>query len=177
MPARGFGLAALLLLAGVTVASADENYRVVPAELLPAWWRPAPGNLPLRAPRGAGSESPSGCAAVALRIEPDGRAHQIRIIQEGWTPMSPYLHRLLDAELVRTSRNLRFVPGDKNPGRAPVYTYVIDSLVSFTSPNEVINQYKRKEVAGFAKAIAAKCEVPDFVQRVARATGTPMTVH
>ena len=177
MPARGLGLAILLLLAGAAVVHAGEDYRVVPAEMLHDWWKPAPGNPQPRWTRGIGSESPSGCAAVALRIEPDGHAHQIRIIREGWTPMSPYLHRLLDEEIVRVLRVSRYQPGILNKARAPVYTYVVDTIVSFNSPYGVVNDAKRKEVAGFAKAIAAKCDVPDFVQRVARATGTPMAVH
>lgn len=164
----------LLLLAGATAVRADENYRVVPADMLHDWWKPAPGNPAPRWPRGMGSETPSGCAAVALRIEPDGSTHQIRIIREGWTPMSPYLHRLLHEDIVRTLRVARYEPGPLNKARAPVYTYVVESLVSFTSPNVVVNEAKHKEVAGFARAIAKKCEVPDFVERVARATQTPM---
>ena len=177
MPARGLGLAILLLLAGAAVAHAGEDYRVVPAEMLHDWWKPAPGNPQPRWTRGIGSESPSGCAAVALRIEPDGSVHQVRIIREGWTPMSPYLHRLLDKEIVRVLRVSRYQPGILNRARAPVYTYMVDTIVSFTSPNEVVNDAKRREVAGFAKAIARKCEVPDFVRRVARATDTPMPGH
>ena len=177
MPAKSFGLAILLLLAAAAAAHADEDYRVVPAEMLRDWWQPAPGNPQPRQPWGIGSEHPSGCAAVALRIEPDGSAHQIRIIREGWTPMSPYLHRLLDQGIVRAARASRYQPGILNRARAPVYTYIVDTIVSFTSPNEVVNDAKRKEVAGFEKAIARKCEVPDFVRRVARATDTPMPGH
>ncbi len=177
MPARGPGIAILLLLAGVAVAHAGEDYRVVPADMLRDWWKSVPGNPRPRRPWGIGSEHPSGCAAVALRIEPDGSAHQVRIIREGWTPMSPYLHRLLDRDIVRATRAARYEPGILNRARAPVYTYTVDTIVSFTSPNEVVNDAKRREVAGFAKAIAAKCEVPDFVRRVARATDTPMPGH
>lgn len=177
MPARGPGLAILLLLAGVAVAHAGEAYHVVPADMLRDWWKPAPGNPQPRQPWGIGSEHPSGCAAVALRIEPDGSAHQVRIIREGWTPMSPYLHRLLDQDIVRATRASRYEPGLLNRARAPVYTYTVDSIVSFTSPDEVVNDAKRREVTGFVKAIARKCEVPDFVRRVARATDTPMPGH
>ena len=177
MAARGPGLAILLLLAGAAVVHAGEDYRVVPAEMLHDWWKPAPGNPQPRWTRGIGSESPSGCAAVALRIEPDGSVHQVRIIREGWTPMSPYLHRLLDQSIVRAARASRYQPGILNRARAPVYTYMVDTIISFTSPNEVVNDAKHKEVAGFAKAITAKCDVPDFVRRVARATDTPMPGH
>ncbi len=177
MAARGPGLAIMLLLAGAAVAHAGEDYRVVPAEMLRDWWQPAPGNPQPRWTRGIGSESPSGCAAVALRIEPDGSVHQVRIIREGWTPMSPYLHRLLDQSIVRAARTSRYQPGILNRARAPVYTYMVDTIISFTSPNEVVNDAKHKEVAGFAKAITAKCDVPDFVRRVARATDTPMPGH
>ena len=177
MAARGPGLAILLLLAGAAVAHAGEDYRVVPAEMLRDWWQPAPGNPQPQRPRGIGSEHPSGCAAVALRIEPDGSVHQVRIIREGWTPMSPYLHRLLDQSIVRAARTSRYQPGILNRARAPVYTYMVDTIISFTSPNEVVNDAKHKEVAGFAKAITAKCDVPDFVRRVARATDTPMPGH
>lgn len=177
MAARGPGLAILLLLAGAAVAHAGEDYRVVPADMLRDWWQPAPGNPQPRRTRGIGSEHPSGCAAVALRIEPDGSVHQVRIIREGWTPMSPYLHRLLDQSIVRAARASRYQPGILNRARAPVYTYMVDTIISFTSPNEVVNDAKHKEVAGFAKAITAKCDVPDFVRRVARATDTPMPGH
>ena len=177
MAARGPGLAILLLLAGAAVAHAGEDYRVVPADMLRDWWQPAAGNPQPQRPRGIGSEHPSGCAAVALRIEPDGSVHQVRIIREGWTPMSPYLHRLLDQSIVRAARTSRYQPGILNRARAPVYTYMVDTIISFTSPNEVVNDAKHKEVAGFAKAITAKCDVPDFVRRVARATDTPMPGH
>ena len=177
MLARGLGLAILLLLAGAAVAHAGEDYRVVPAEMLRDWWQPAAGNPQPQRPRGIGSEHPSGCAAVALRIEPDGSVHQVRIIREGWTPMSPYLHRLLDQGIVRAARASRYQPGVLNAARDPVYTYIVDTIVSFTTPNALVNGAKRREVADFAKAIARKCEVPDFVLRVARATDTPMPSH
>ena len=177
MLAKRHGLAIMLLLAGAAVARAREEYRVVPAEMLRNWWRPAPANPQPQRPWGIGSEHPSGCAAVALRIEPDGSAHQVRIIREGWTPMSPYLHRLLDQGIVRAARASRYQPGVLNAARDPVYTYIVDTIVSFTTPNALVNGAKRREVADFAKAIARKCEVPDFVLRVARATDTPMPSH
>ena len=177
MLAKRHGLAIMLLFAGAAVARAREEYRVVPAEMLRNWWRPAPANPQPQRPWGIGSEHPSGCAAVALRIEPDGSAHQVRIIREGWTPMSPYLHRLLDQGIVRAARASRYQPGVLNAARDPVYTYIVDTIVSFTTPNALVNGAKRREVADFAKAIARKCEVPDFVLRVARATDTPMPSH
>ena len=177
MLAKRHGLAIMLLFAGAAVARAREEYRVVPAEMLRNWWRPAPANPQPQRPWGIGSEHPSGCAAVALRIEPDGSAHQVRIIREGWTPMSPYLHRLLDRGIVRAARASRYQPGVLNAARDPVYTYIVDTIVSFTTPNALVNGAKRREVADFAKAIARKCEVPDFVLRVARATDTPMPSH
>ena len=177
MLAKRHGLAIMLLFAGAAVARAREEYRVVPAEMLRNWWRPAPANPQPQRPWGIGSEHPSGCAAVALRIEPDGSVHQVRIIREGWTPMSPYLHRLLDQGIVRAARASRYQPGVLNAARDPVYTYIVDTIVSFTTPNALVNGAKRREVADFAKAIARKCEVPDFVLRVARATDTPMPSH
>ena len=177
MLAKRHGLAIMLLFAGAAVARAREEYRVVPAEMLRNWWRPAPANPQPQRPWGIGSEHPSGCAAVALRIEPDGSVHQVRIIREGWTPMSPYLHRLLDRGIVRAARASRYQPGVLNAARDPVYTYIVDTIVSFTTPNALVNGAKRREVADFAKAIARKCEVPDFVLRVARATDTPMPSH
>ncbi|THD11473.1 hypothetical protein B1806_03565 [Metallibacterium scheffleri] len=152
---------------------APENYAVVDFAGLGHYWHYTlpPGKLPSR---NVLERHPSGCAAISVRIEPDGTPHQMHVLKSEWTPMLPVNKKLLDANLIDQLSRARFTPGPQNPERLPVYSYVVMSFITYPANSMHPAASTQKRVDGVSKKLAALCHVPDFVERVARATDTPL---
>jgi hypothetical protein len=179
-PARmARALAVAALMAGALIAQAAsplhaaESYHVVDVDGLGHYWRYTlpPGKLPSR---NVLERHPSGCAAISVRIEPDGTPHQMHVLKSEWTPMLPVNKKLMDANLIDQLGRARFTPSPQNPRRMPVYSYVVMSFVTWPADTMHPATSTLKRVDSVSKKLAALCHVPDFVERVARATDTPL---
>ncbi|MCK9366745.1 MAG: hypothetical protein M0P72_06315 [Metallibacterium scheffleri] len=179
-PARmARALAVAALMAGALIAQAAsplraaESYRVVDFDGIGNYWHFTlpPGKL---APRNVLEQRPSGCAAISVRIEPDGTPHQMRVLKSEWTPMLPVDKKLMNASLIDQLGRARFTPSPQNPQRMPVYSYIVMSFITYPVNSMHPAASTQKRVDGVSKKLAELCHVPDFVARVARATDTPL---
>jgi hypothetical protein len=80
----------------------------------------------------------------------------------------------MDANLIDQLGRARFTPSPQNPRRMPVYSYVVMSFVTWPADTMHPATSTLKRVDSVSKKLAALCHVPDFVERVARATDTPL---
>jgi hypothetical protein len=175
--ARALVVAALM--AGALIAQAAsplraaESYHVVDVDGLGHYWHYTlpPGKLP--SPNVL-KQNPRGCAAISVRIEPDGTPHQMRVLKSEWTPMLPVDKKLMNANLIDQLGRARFTPSPQNPQRLPVYSYVVMSFITWPADTMHPATSTLKRVDSVSKKLVALCHVPDFVERVARATQTPL---
>ena len=179
-PARmARALAVAALMAGALIAQAAvplraaESYHVVDVDGLGHYWRYTlpPGKLPSR---NVLERHPSGCAAISVRIEPDGTPHQMQVLKSEWTPMLPVYKQMMNAQMIDQVKHARFTPGPQNPRRTPVYSYIVLSFITYPANSIHPAASTQKQVDEVGKKMSALCRVPDFVDRVARATDTPL---
>ena len=150
-----------------------EHYLVVNFDGLGRYWHYTvpPAKLPSR---NVLERHPSGCAAISVRIEPDGTPHQMQVLKSEWTPMLPVYKQMMNAQMIDQVKHARFTPGPQNPRRTPVYSYIVLSFITYPANSIHPAASTQKQVDAAGKKISALCRVPDFVDRVARATDTPL---
>lgn len=178
---RVFGALALVVAlsdAGLAHAAASdaEHYVVVDTRGLAQYWRITmpPLRLP---PRNVLEHHPSGCAAIGVRIEPDGTPHQVTVLKSEWTPMLPVYMKMLDARMIDQIRHAHFTPGPRNPVHAPVYSYIVTTFFTIPAFSRHPSDYTRMRVKQIGAKLRVLCRIPDFVARVARSTDTPLQAH
>lgn len=151
----------------------SERYLVVDGSQLAQYWRSTKPLLP-KLSANLWRQNPSGCAAVSLRIEADGTVHQVQILRSVWTNMMPVYKQMLNTRVLNTVKHAHFTPGSKNPQRMPVYSYLNVSWLRFMSFSSHPSTVATRQAGHVEKKLQSLCDVPDFVARVARATGTPL---
>lgn len=174
-----FALVVSALLAGAAFAHADssapasEHYLVVDGQQLGQYWRftVPPAKLP---PRNVLKQHPSGCAAISVRIEPDGTPHQMKVLKSQWTPMLPAYQQIMDARMVDQIQRAHFAPGPKNLERMPAYSYIVTTFFSLPAFSSNPSAYTQARAKNIEAKLTALCRIPDFVARVARATAAPL---
>ena len=101
-------------------------------------------------------------------------AHQVQIVKSLWTAMMPVYKQMLNRHILSTVQHEHFAPGPKNPQRMPVYSYLIVDWLRVTTFSSHPSKVVIKHAGQVEKKLYSLCNVPDFVARVARATGTPL---
>ncbi len=154
-------------------ASAEEQYVVVGTHLLRRYWV-VPASAMSPPPRNIVAQSPEGCVALSVRIEPDGTAHQVQIIKAWWKPMLPVYIQMMDARAVDELRRAHFVPSPLNAQRRPVYSYVEEDYFTQGAYSRHPSAYTRERMLAKSTYLSRMCHVSRFVSRVARAVGAPV---
>jgi hypothetical protein len=154
-------------------APAAEHYLVVNFHGLSHYWHYTlpPSKLPSR---NVLERHPSGCAAISVRIEPDGTPQQMQVLKSEWTPMLPVYKHMMNAQMIDQIQRARFTPSPQNPQHMPVYSYIVMSFITYPSTSMHPTASMQQQVNEISKKLAALCHVPNFVDRVARATDTPL---
>ena len=145
-----------------------EHYLVVNFDGLGRYWHymVPPAKLPSR---NVLERHPSGCAAISVRIEPDGTPHQMQVLKSEWTPMLPVYKQMMNAQMIdQVKRALQAESTEPaaRPGlqlhRHILHHHPATSIHPAASTQKKVNE--------LGKEISALCRVPDFIDRVARAT-------
>ncbi len=168
-----WGLVGASVALAASTGMASEHYLVVDGTQLAQYWRSTKPLVP-KLSANLWRQNPSGCAAVSLRIEADGTAHQVQILKSIWTTMMPIYKQMLDTRILNTVHHERFAPGPKNPQRMPVYSYLNVAWLRFSVFSSHPSKVATKQAGQVEKKLQSLCDVPDFVARVARATDTPL---
>ena len=81
---------------------------------------------------------------------------------------------MMNAHMIDQVKRMRFTPGPQNPQRTAVYSYIVMSFITYPATSMHPAASTQKQVNEVGKKMSALCRVPDFVDRVARATDTPL---